>query len=507
MAESVEFNGAHLKRSVRLPPAIIQRIPLLGGVGVGLFGEFKRSSSVIGRLLVGATQFEGLRRPLSHTDAIETLIEAREAKREELRQAEAAEEAAERAAKMENKIVFKLDEASVVLNKHMKPAPLKHLPPYVTVVAPAVSGLEPLEMKVLMSDNVKAPLWLELTVPNVSYLHRLIVKQIQEGSIHNVHPRVRRGLDPVGVAGVSRIYNDPKAGSYRYSLKSIEYRHTAKLDCSVMAPGDSNLHAVVPSAASGSSNARFSTDAGLSDQEEGRRWSPKKCENSFLEELAEVEQWARANINVLRAREGDGFRSKLRQLNGSEEKRIYFLLTKHKERIAASAALAAQLANLDSIVMPPGEASLTATLPLTASGSRKARCSTDAGLNAQEEGKKRSKTEATGQIGSAGRCDPCGSAGESKSESAMSRDSMVEASVTLASRHRDTENRTKHPKTARTPARTKSRRARKSVAASNAGMPELHEDEPVEVVSPAVAQVDEAEQGHESGEESVDDGK
>ena len=281
----------------------------------------------------------------------------------------------------------------------------------------------------------------------------------------------------------------------------------AKLDCSVMAPGDRNLHAVVPSAASGSSNARFSTDAGLSDQEEGRRWSPKKCENSFLEELAEVEQWARANINVLRAREGDGFRSKLRQLNGSEEKRIYFLLTKHKERIAASAALAAQLANLDSIVMPPGEASLTATLPLTASGRRKARCSTDAGLNAQEEGKKRSKTEATGQIGSAGRCDPCGSAGESKSESAMSRDSMVEASVTLASRHRDTENRTKHPKTARTPARTKSRRARKSVAASNAGMPELHEDEPVEVVSPAVAQVDEAEQGHESGEESVDDGK
>ena len=211
----------------------------------------------------------------------------------------------------------------------------------------------------------------------------------------------------------------------------------AKLDCSVMAPGDRNLHAVVPSAASGSSNARFSTDAGLSDQEEGRRWSPKKCENSFLEELAEVEQWARANINVLRAREGDGFRSKLRQLNGSEEKRIYFLLTKHKERIAASAALAAQLANLDSIVMPPGEASLTATLPLTASGSRKARCSTDAGLNAQEEGKKRSKTEARGQTGSAGRSDTCGSAGASKSDSAMSKDSMVEASVTLASRQSD----------------------------------------------------------------------
>ena len=92
-----------------------------------------------------------------------------------------------------------------------------------------------------------------------------------------------------------------------------------------------------------------------------------------------MEQWARANINVLRAREGDGFRSKLRQLNGGEEKRIYFFLTYHKERIRGSAALAAQLANLDR---------LTAALPSTASGSRKARCSTDAGLNAQEEGKK-----------------------------------------------------------------------------------------------------------------------
>ena len=234
---------------------------------------------------------------------------------------------------------------------------------------------------------------------------------------------------------------------------------------------------------------------------------PKKSVDKLREDLVEVEQWATGMLDVLRLRDGDCLKAKLRQLGCDEEKRIYKFLAKHKERVEASAALAAQLAKLDRIVMAPGEASLYAALPSAASGSRKARCSTDAGLNAQEEGKKRSKTEATGQIGSAGRCDPCGSAGESKSESAMSRDSMVAASVTLASRHRDTENRTKHPKTARTPARTKSRRARKSVAASNAGMPELHEDEPVEVASPAVAQVDEAEQGHESEEESVDDGK
>ena len=244
-------------------------------------------------------------------------------------------------------------------------------------------------------------------------------------------------LRQLGCDEERRIYNFLVYHGKRLKGSAALAAQLAKLDCSVMAPGDRNLHAVVPSAASGSSNARFSTDAGLSAQEEGRRWSPKKCENSFLEELAEVEQWARANINVLRAREGDGFRSKLRQLNGGEEKRIYFLLTKHKERIAASAALAAQLANLDSIVMPPGEASLTATLPLTASGRRKARCSTDAGLNAQEEGKKRSKSEARGQTGSAGRSDTCGSAGASKSDSAMSKDSMVEASLTLASRQSD----------------------------------------------------------------------
>jgi len=124
----------------------------------------------------------------------------------------------------------------------------------------------------------------------------------------------------------------------------------AKLDCIVMAPGDTSLHAAVPSAASGSRKARCSTDARLSALDEGTRWPPKKCENSFLEEFAEVEQWARANINVLRVREGDGFKSKLRQLNGSEEKRIYMYLTKHKERVQASVTLAAQLANLDCMV-------------------------------------------------------------------------------------------------------------------------------------------------------------
>ena len=115
-----------------------------------------------------------------------------------------------------------------------------------------------------------------------------------------------------------------------------------------------SLHAAVPSAASGSRKARCVTDAGLSAQEEGRTCSSKMCENSLLEELAEVEQWATANLDVLRLRDGHCFKAKLRQLDSDEEKRIYFFLTKHKERIGASTAPAAQLAKLDCIVMAPG---------------------------------------------------------------------------------------------------------------------------------------------------------
>ena len=134
-------------------------------------------------------------------------------------------------------------------------------------------------------------------------------------------------------------------------------------------------------------------------------WSPKKSDDKLLEELVEVEQWARANLDVLRLREGDCFKAKLRQLNGGEEKRIHNFLTYHQKRLEASAALAAQLAKLDCVVMTPGDTSLHAAVPSAASGSRKARCSTDAGLSAQEEDRKRTKTEARGQTGSAGRSD------------------------------------------------------------------------------------------------------
>ena len=55
-------------------------------------------------------------------------------------------------------------------------------------------------------------------------------------------------------------------------------------------------------------------------------WPPKKSDDKLLEELVEVEQWARANLDVLRLREGSCFKAKLRQLNGGEEKRFYNFL-------------------------------------------------------------------------------------------------------------------------------------------------------------------------------------
>ena len=115
----------------------------------------------------------------------------------------------------------------------------------------------------------------------------------------------------------------------------------------------------------------------------------------LVEELVEVEQWARANLHVLRLREGDCFKTKLRQLNGDEEKRFYLLLTKHQKRIEASEALVAQLAKLDCMVMNQGDTDLHTPVPSAASGSTRVRNPTDAGLNAQEEDKKRPKTDAT----------------------------------------------------------------------------------------------------------------
>ena len=46
--------------------------------------------------------------------------------------------------------------------------------------------------------------------------------------------------------------------------------------------------------------------------------APKKSDDKLLEKLAEVEQWAGANLDVLRLREGNCFKAKLRQRNGGD---------------------------------------------------------------------------------------------------------------------------------------------------------------------------------------------
>ena len=64
-------------------------------------------------------------------------------------------------------------------------------------------------------------------------------------------------------------------------------------------------------------------------------WSPKKMtDDKLLEKFNEVVNWAKANLDLLRIREGDCFRSKLRQLNGGEEKRFCLLYTSPSPRDA-----------------------------------------------------------------------------------------------------------------------------------------------------------------------------
>ena len=144
-----------------------------------------------------------------------------------------------------------------------------------------------------------------------------------------------------------------------------------------------------------------------------------KSDDMLLEKLVEVEPWARANLDVLRLREGDCFMSKLRQLHGGEEKRIHNFLANNRKRVEASAALAAQLAKLDCLVMARGDTGLHAAVPSAGSECRNARSSTVAGLSTQEEGRKRPKPEARALTDSVGRSDSCGSVGASNSDFLM----------------------------------------------------------------------------------------
>ena len=79
--------------------------------------------------------------------------------------------------------------------------------------------------------------------------------------------------------------------------------------------------------------------------------APKKSDDKLLEELVEVQQWASANLDVLRLREGGCFKAKLRVLQGGDERRFYNFLFYHRKRLEGNADLATQLANFDRMVL------------------------------------------------------------------------------------------------------------------------------------------------------------
>ena len=85
-------------------------------------------------------------------------------------------------------------------------------------------------------------------------------------------------------------------------------------------------------------------------------WPPKKSEEKLLAELAEVEVWARANIDVLRLREGDCFKAKLRAMNGVVENRFHQRYRRGyiKKIIEANPILSKRIEELDIRVAATG---------------------------------------------------------------------------------------------------------------------------------------------------------
>ena len=82
--------------------------------------------------------------------------------------------------------------------------------------------------------------------------------------------------------------------------------------------------------------------------------APKKTDEKILEQLVELEQWAAANVNMLRSRGKDCILAALNQHKSGGELRFYKMLMRDKKRHEASPALAEQIAKLDSMVRATG---------------------------------------------------------------------------------------------------------------------------------------------------------
>ncbi len=89
-----------------------------------------------------------------------------------------------------------------------------------------------------------------------------------------------------------------------------------------------------------------------------------KTDAVCLEELDEMHQWAVVNASSLRARTGNCFHAKLRQLNKGDEKKFHNRMTKNQDRYLRSPALAARLDLLNAIVCAESGTAAAALAPL-----------------------------------------------------------------------------------------------------------------------------------------------
>lgn len=147
------LSGGHLEHGVQVSKTVC--------VAGTLFWKVSKSDHVVSRVVLGKSFSQA--RPLARTTILETLVKARNDRVLDLTRA--------------------LDQASEDLGldhdlKTMKPD-LSKLPDVISMLAPTVGGRQGMSMKVLPALP-RQPLWLELSVDVVQYLHDVAVYQIEQ---------------------------------------------------------------------------------------------------------------------------------------------------------------------------------------------------------------------------------------------------------------------------------------------------------------------------------------
>ena len=176
------------------------------------------------RLVCGqVASCEGKRRPLTNTNVLELIKQARneavESKVEEMKLQEAAREAEHFREQNAGKKLFELDDPPIIDRRHKKrkPIDMTALPQWVLVKAPGISGEENDEahqMRVMIPREPRLPLYVELTADNITHLHRIAVHDAATGEIKRAH--MRTSHTPIGMTGLSRIYTGKHQGKYKF---------------------------------------------------------------------------------------------------------------------------------------------------------------------------------------------------------------------------------------------------------------------------------------------------